>query len=325
MSGTSPSKSGILVIGAGELGTAVIESIAKRPSQQSSPSTITVLVSESSNLDNPSISPSKKALLQHFSNDLGIKIHPFDLNSASTSDLASTLRPYHTIISCTGFSGPPGLQKKIAEAVLAEETPHYMPWQFGVDYDIIGRGSSQELFTEQLDVRALLRGQTKTEWNIVSVGLFMSVLFDPAFGVVDASNKNGEVIVRALGGWDYEFTATTAVDIGRCVAEIILGPEDNRRNKDGVIFIAGDTLTYSHLANELEKVSGRPLRRELWSLEYLRGELAKDPENVYIKYRCIWADGKGVAWSKEKSLNGRLGIEMETAAQYADRNRAGQV
>jgi len=50
----------------------------------------------------------------------------------------------------------------------------YFPWQFGVDYDVIGRGSAQDLFDKQLDVRHLLRGQSGTEWVVVSTGMFMS-------------------------------------------------------------------------------------------------------------------------------------------------------
>lgn len=88
--------------------------------------------------------------------------------------LAALFRPFHTIISCTGFVAGRDTQFKLAHAVLVAGVARYFPWQFGVDCDVIGRGSAQDLFDEQLDVRDLLRGQEGTEWVIVSTGMFMS-------------------------------------------------------------------------------------------------------------------------------------------------------
>ena len=65
----------------------------------------------------------------------------------------------------------------------------YFPWQFGVDYDVVGTGSGQQVWDEQLEVRHLLRAQKATEWVIVSTGIFTSYLFDSGFGVVDAPPK----------------------------------------------------------------------------------------------------------------------------------------
>ena len=65
---------------------------------------------------------------------------------------------------------------------LQARIPRYFPWQFGVDFDVIGRGSPQDIFDAQLDVRELLRGQHETEWVIISTGMFMSYLFEPEFG-----------------------------------------------------------------------------------------------------------------------------------------------
>ena len=147
----------------------------------------------------------------------------------------------------------------------------------------------------------------------------MSFLFEPLFGIVDASDREN-VVVRALGAWDYALTATTAEDIGKCVAEIVLGPEESRKeSQDGVIFLAGDTVTYSDLADIVEITIGKRIRRELWSLAYLKDELAKDPDNGLIKYRCVWAEGVGVAWPKKESFNAKKDILTETVKEYAAR------
>jgi hypothetical protein len=62
-------------------------------------------------------------------------------------------------------SADPGKQRDVAELrSLDAGVKRYFPWQFGVDYDVIGGGSAQDLFDEQLDVRDLLRSQDRTEW-----------------------------------------------------------------------------------------------------------------------------------------------------------------
>lgn len=108
-----------------------------------------------------------------------------------------------------GFAAGSNIQIKIARAVLEACVTRFLPWQFGVDYDVIGRGSAQDLFDLQLEVRDLLRGQDRTEWVIVSTGMFTRFLFEKFFGVVDLNLP----LVRALGSWETAVTVTTPEDI----------------------------------------------------------------------------------------------------------------
>src|SRR6201999_2404391 len=173
---------------------------------------------------------------------MGIAVEHADLATASAAELAAIMTRYHTVISCIGFAAGPGTQRKLAEAALAAQVPRYFPWQFGVDYDVIGRGSAQPLFDEQLDVRDLLRHQRVTEWVIISTGMFTSFLFEPAFGVVDLAANT----VHALGSWDTAVTVTTPDDIGVLTAEILLAEP---RMANTVVYTAGDTITYGRLAD----------------------------------------------------------------------------
>ena len=63
-------------------------------------------------------------------------------------------------------------------------------------------------------------------------------------------------------------------------------------NENGVIYIAGETLTYGRLADIMEKVGNRRIEREVWDVDTLRRELANDPENGTKKYRVVFAEGK---------------------------------
>ena len=83
-----------------------------------------------------------------------------------------------------------------------------------MDYDVIRRGSAQDLFDEQYDVRQLLRrqqqqeeeGQGTTEWVIISTGIFLSFLFKDAFGVVERFDEGatGSSVEEGARGYGAE-------------------------------------------------------------------------------------------------------------------------
>ncbi|KAI0770537.1 hypothetical protein C8Q74DRAFT_1276010 [Fomes fomentarius] len=205
----------------------------------------------------------------------------------------------------------------------------YLPWQFGVDYDVIGPEAAGGLMKEQVAVRNLLRGgDSGVEWTIVSTGMFMSFVFEDGFGVVEGLKGildgdetiegHGEVIVRGLGGWGNAVTLTDAEDIGKVVADVLAVPP--RRNDRGgsVVFTSGQTVTYGELADIVEKVIGgkRNVRREEWTPEFLRDELKKDPEHPLRKYRVLFGEGKGVSWDKEKTLNAQRGMKTVSVEEW---------
>lgn len=298
----------ILVLGAGELGMAVLRSLAKRVALFSG-TTLTVLLRPSTIT---SQEPSKQRNLATLQS-LGIKFIPGDLAASSIADLAVLFRNFHTVIGCTGFVAGSTIQLKLARAVLEADVRRYIPWQFGVDYDVIGRGSAQDLFDEQLDVRDLLRAQDRTEWVIVSTGMFTSFLFEPSFGVVDLAQNT----VHALGSWDTAVTVTTSEDIGILTAEIIFAEP---RIINRVIYTAGDTVTYAQLADIVESILSRKVQRVEWNVSRLKEELAKDPDEHIKKYRVVFAEGKGVSWAVDKTFNVQREIEVTGVAQWAQEN-----
>jgi hypothetical protein len=286
----------ILVLGAGELGMAMLRSLVRRAAGVSGPS-IAVLLRPST-ID--SEDPRKQKDIGEL-RALGVELIPGDLSAQSVTDLATVFGRFDTLISCTGFMGASGVQRKLARAALDASVKRYFPWQFGVDYDVIGRGSAQDLFDEQLDVRDLLRSQDQTEWVIVSTGMFTSFLFEPSFGVVDLARNT----VNALGSWDNAVTVTTADDIGALTAEIVFAEP---RFVNQVVHVAGDTITYRQLADTVDSMLNRNVRRVEWSVPELERELAQEPGNSIRKYRAVFAAGKGVAWDKSRTFNAQRGI-----------------
>jgi hypothetical protein len=306
---TMPQPSSILVLGAGELGSEVLQSLASNPSRGDCQ--ISLLL-RASTLSNPS--PTKQAELQILHRDAQISFVTGDITSDSISQLTVTLAPFDTVISCTGMSLPPGSQLKLTRAVLAARVRRYFPWQFGIDYDAIGRASAQDLFDEQLDVRELLQSQEETKWVIVSTGMFMSFLFEPAFGVVDL--RIGAGSVAALGSWENELTVTAVEDIGRVVAELALVEVE----EEGLVFVAGDTVSMRRLADVVEVLHGEKIKRDVKTVDQLKSELVEEPDDVMRKYRVVFAAGVGVSWEKQQSFNAKHGMETVLVEDWAEKN-----
>ena len=292
-----PTGESILVLGTGELGIEVLRALAGHERRASR--SVTVLLRPSQDIT----SRRQKQLAELAS--LGVSYIEADVANDDQSILQKIFGQHHTVIGCTGMTYPAGTQLKLAKAIISSKVQRYLPWQFGVDYDAIGRGSSQDLFSEQLDVRDLLRGQKATKWVIISTGLFMSFLFEPAFGIVNAE----KTIVTALGAWDNQVTTTAPQDIGRVVAEVVWSAPA----LTGVIYTAGATISYAQVADAVAKAqqkTGSTVHREVATIGQLKDELRVDPQNGLKKYRVVFAEGRGVAWDEAVTFNRHRGMKL---------------
>lgn len=295
-----PNTQSILLLGAGELGSAVITSLTKHPLLGSS--TLTVLLRPKS-----PTTTERDTLLTSLASQ-NVNVIYADIAIAPIDQLIAIFSDYGVIIGCSGMTYPSGTQVKIAQAVLQAEICLYLPWQFGMDYDVIGRDSSQDLFTEQLDVRDLLRAQDRTRWVIVSTGLFMTFLLDPFFGVV----SNDKDTVTALGSWDNLITVTAPQDIGTVVAEVVLGPVC----VSGVIHVAGETVSYEKIAGYVEEASEKKVGRMLLTKEQAVEEVERDPGNGMKKYRAVFAEGRGVSWRVEDTWNWKREMRLSGIREF---------
>jgi hypothetical protein len=300
----------ILVLGAGELGLPVLRNLARRAKDVKA-ARISVLLRGSAV---ESDVPAKQRDIADI-RSLGIEIVIGDLVKSSIDELALVFAEYDTVIGCAGYAAGIDTPLKLAKAALQSGISRYFPWQFGVDFDVIGRGGPQDIFDAQLDVRELLRAQTDTEWVIISTGMFMSYLFEPECGVVDLARSE----VHALGGLDTAVTLTTPDDIGLLTAEIVFA-EPTIRNE--IVYLAGDTVSYEEVADKLEAALHRPFSRSEWTAPFLMEELARDPQNMMRKYRAAFAQGRGVAWNKDGTFNQLHAIPVTDVAAWIDANLA---
>ena len=109
-------------------------------------------------------------------------------------------------------------------------------------------------------------------------------------------------------------TITSPVDIGILTAEIALVHPDIR----GVVYTSGDTISMRRLADVVENAAGKKVTRVLKTVPELKSELAENPSDAMRKYRVVFGEGKGVAWSKNDSFNGVHGIETESVEAWVD-------
>ncbi|WP_085690490.1 MULTISPECIES: aromatic alcohol reductase [unclassified Pseudomonas] len=293
----------ILVLGAGELGLAVLRELAERPAAHVSVMLRPSALDAESTIKHPTLEALK---------NLGIEVLVGDVVNDSEQRLAAIFNGFDTLVSCLGFVAGTGTQLKLARAALQSDIKRYVPWQFGVDYDVIGRGSPQDLFDEQLDVRDLLRNQARVQWLIISTGMFTSFLFDPKFGVVDLNDNT----VHALGSWDTAVTVTTPEDIGRLTAAILFEPTLINQ----VVYTAGDTLTYGQLADTVDWMLEKTVERIEWTVPSLMADLAAAPTDQILKYRAVFAQGRGVAWDKARTFNAARGINTTTVAKWIEQH-----
>ncbi|WP_213990364.1 aromatic alcohol reductase [Sodalis sp. dw_96] len=299
----------ILVLGAGELGMAMIDAFVKEREQHPDIS-LTVLLRPASLKDD---GPANQARLQRLA-AWGVEVINADFSQQTAEELAQRFTPYDAIINCSGFVGGAGTQLKITQAVLAAGVDRYFPWQFGVDYDRIGLGSGQPVWDEQLAVREMLRAQRQTHWVIVSTGMFTSYLFEPGFGLVDMPRHK----VHAPGDADFSLTLTTPGDIGILTAKIFF---HQPVIEDEVVYIAGDTITYHGLTTLLAQHYQRPFTLEVHSHADLRQATKAAPSDVAAAYRLAFARPDGVAWRKEESYNARHGFRVTDVKQWLENNK----
>ena len=85
---------------------------------------------------------------------------------------------------------------------------------------------------------------------------------------------------------------------------------------DEVVHLAGDTITYARLADVVEQALGRPVRREVLTVPDLMADLAQSPDDVMLRYRAVFAIGRGMWWDKDATFSARRGIPVTDAASW---------
>lgn len=293
----------VLVLGAGQLGIAVLEHLVPAVTQLNG--IVSVIVSPASWDKQGKL----RSDMHQKQADAGAEFISVDVAASTIESLKTHFANFDTVINCMGFVAGSGTQIKITRAVLEAGVSRYFPWQFGVNYDVVGKGSGQPVWDEQYDVRTLLREQNTTEWVIVSTGMFTSFLFEPAFDVVNLSEKT----INALGGWDTQVTVTSPADIGRLTTDIYL---HEPRIANEVVFVAGETTSYGRLAETVEYVTKQTFTKGILTLPALQDALRSNPDDQMLRYRAAFARGDGMWWPMSDTYNATNKIQTQNIESW---------
>ena len=117
-SADTPPMRSILVLGAGELGMAVLRPLAGRAAFGGVSIAVLLRPETIGTADN-----GKRADIDELLK-LGCELVPGDIASASVSELADQFARQHTVLSCIGFAAGRGTQLKLAQAVLQAKARH---------------------------------------------------------------------------------------------------------------------------------------------------------------------------------------------------------
>jgi hypothetical protein len=103
-----------------------------------------------------------------------------------------------------------------------------------------------------------------------------------------------------------KWTVTDVGDIGRAVADVVLGEEGIRATND-VVYTGGEMIIHERLAEVVGEELGTEVKRELLTVPALE-MLRESPEDGTIKYRLVFAKGVGASWEVERTWNWRRGM-----------------
>lgn len=125
----------VLILGAGELGWPVLLAMSSKVQEHPAVKISVLLRSNAAHATSGRLRTRLDDLMT-----LGIAVVEGDLQENSVDELSALFGAFSAVINCSGFVGGPGTQIKITQAVLKAGVPRYFPWQFGVDYDVVGSG-----------------------------------------------------------------------------------------------------------------------------------------------------------------------------------------
>ncbi|KAF3385529.1 Acetyltransferase [Penicillium rolfsii] len=205
---------------------------------------------------------------------LGLGLISGDNVDDAKESLASILADNDRIICCTGFSSIEGVQ------------------QIGVDYDVIGRGSPQDLFDKQLNVRGLLRSQDETRY--FHQLLLRAILGHGRLGEID------RLRIRRLGKSGHgPNTGCSWMHRGR---------KSGGRRERRAFFRSGD-YTGEAIESAMKMSSSmvgfwvqKLIDREVRPVEGAWAALAENPDPGLLKFQAVCGRGSGVAWDMDSPI-----------------------
>jgi len=246
----------------------------------------------------------KKDLLDGFVKQ-GAKIVHADISSATEADLIKLFSGQDVVVSAVAGSQLTAQARCIVPAQKAG-VKWFVPSEFGVDHEIIGRGSVMAYFDDKIAHSEAIH-EAGLDVMHVNTGNFAEYVLSP-FSGLDLANSTQ----TAQGGADVAFNTTPLAEVGRQVADAIV----TGRGRNQTIH-TGETITYAQLGDLVERITGKKLTRKVRTVAEAHAEIAANPQNTLARYGVIFGSGKGTSWPQSETYAVKNNLKVQTFEEFA--------
>ena len=309
-----PSPLNVLVAGYGLVGKSILDALTdpefSSPTQPVQVKTF-MLVKPTSLAD-----PTKRAAIDQF---VARGVTVVEGDSEQGGQLTATLKSHniHTVVSAIGWMQY-AVQYALIESCKAAGVQHFIPSDFGLDYDVLQAGHPlwDVLVKPRQDLHAAIK-QSGLDWTFIATGEFTDALLSwPMLGT-DLATRT----VFAPASFDTQVVTTAVRDIGLLTAAAIVDPQ--ARNQQ---LYTGYIVTYEQMAAALEAATGEKFTRTTRSKEELEALLVKDPTDVIPRFALASIVHTGAVWpAKQTYKYGQFSyIPIDTIARQVTSNKKAQ-
>ena len=285
----------ILVVGVGTVGTNVLQAIAARKELSAA-----ALVRPASLKD-----ADKKAKLDK----LGVTLIEGDVTD-EPAVLADKLRGFDAVV-CT-LSGPsivPGSEALLAACKTAK-VRRFVLSEFGSSCSEIGPGTPMAFVVDdKLRVRAKVAA-SGVDWFAVENGFFSEYLISPFAGINAAENA---VTAPGPHGFKARVATTPVAEIARVVAELLVRDDVHGQ----VVRISSASPSYEEMAQLMERVSGRPVKRTVRAQADIDAAVANSDYPAAFAAN-IGRQHPGMAWEQDTTWNVKHGFKLQSWEEFAE-------
>ena len=216
--------------------------------------------------------PSKRAAIDQYAAK-GVTVVEGDLAQGAAA-ITQLLQRHaiHTVVSVVGRSPQLEYQYGLIEAAKAAGVQHFIPSDFGTDYDAVPQSSViYEAFAKpKVSVHEAVK-RSGLDWTFIANGWFAEIVYGLTAMGVDVSTRT----VSAPVSVDTTTTITALTDVGRLTAAAVVDP--STRNQQ---LFFGRQYTYEQIAAALEKATGDRVTRKVRSKE----ELLSNPTDMSNRF-----------------------------------------
>jgi uncharacterized protein YbjT (DUF2867 family) len=286
---SAPQSQRVLVIGYGTAGSHILRALAAQPDRF-----------RTSMLVKPESIESKKDALSPF-RELGIEVLPGDV-TADEATLISLLKGVDVLITALN---PPlmAAQVPLAKAALTAGVKRFVPTEFGVEIERMGKDSPMGSFAwNKVEARHAIIA-SGVPYTLIQCSIWTEHLLSP-LRILDVASRTAHI----TGSMDNRISTTTLPDMAALTLIIIDDP--STLNAD--IHIASQTLTWRELLAAAERATGEKWTASVRTLEETQAWVATHHSDFRSTFELIIALGKGVAWSHEETWNVHHHPEFKT-------------